>query len=267
VWGATPASFEGLLLRDPLGNWIAVGPLLALQPPRSAGSEPRVELSSAPLELKANTRCEVLNRIGICDGSPIRSVCLEAEYAALGAFETGIVFDHKPPSISSLDDADGSPLACGWGFSVVGADDLAPPSALRFLVAEQAWLGPSLSLVGHRDRTLFNSRPVQMVPVDPSGNRGAAMTHHRSRIHLLPSSFLVSSPLAIPRTVAASRLTSPAGVRGVSSVDARVVRQVRGSGGVRGRADQSHRSGRACWLRQSDARPDRRHRHRHQRRR
>ena len=41
-----PASFEGLLLRDPLGSLVAVGSLLALQPPRIAGVEPRVELSS-----------------------------------------------------------------------------------------------------------------------------------------------------------------------------------------------------------------------------
>lgn len=172
-----PTSFgEGLLLRDPLGNLVAVGSLLALQPPRSGGPEPRVELSSAPLELKANTRYEVLSRIGICDGSPTRSVCLEAEYHTLGAFETGIVFDHKPPSISSIQETEASPLACVFDFSVAGTDDLAPPSALRFLVDEQAWLGPSLSLVGHSDLTIRASRPVQVVPVDPSGNRGAAMT-------------------------------------------------------------------------------------------
>ena len=166
---------DGLLLRDPLGNLVAVGSLLALQPPRYGGVEPRVELSSAVLELQANTRYEVLSRIGICDGSPNRSVCLQAEYRTLGAFETGIVFDHKPPSISSIRESAGSALACVFAFSVAASDDRAPPSALRFLVDEQAWLGPDLLLAGHPGFS-FAPRPVQVVPVDPSGNRGSALT-------------------------------------------------------------------------------------------
>jgi MYXO-CTERM domain-containing protein len=165
---------DGLLLRDPLGHLVAVGSLLALQPPRYGDLEPRVELSSAPLELKANTRYEVLSRIGLCGGTT-RSVCLEDEYHPLGAFETGIVFDHTPPSIRSIEGTAASLDACVVVFSAAAFDDLAPPSALRFVVAEQAWLGPSLVL--QADPRFFQTpRLVQVVPVDPSGNRGAAVS-------------------------------------------------------------------------------------------
>jgi hypothetical protein len=170
IYGAPrSASFDGLLLRDPIGNLVAVGPLGAMQPPRHGDRDPRVELSSATLELKPNTRYEVLSRIGICDGTPAPTVCLEDEYHSLGAFETGIVFDHKPPSISSIGE-EAVYGDCLAEFSVVASDDLAPPNALRFLVDEQAWLGPRLSLA--RMGASLQSQHVQVVPVDPSGNRG-----------------------------------------------------------------------------------------------
>jgi hypothetical protein len=119
------------LARQPHRGWTAVGPRLALQPPRSRSWEPHVELSSAPLELKANTRYELLSRIGICDGTPARVACLEEEYHRLGAFETGIVFDHKPASLSPIHEAAGR-APCAISLSVVASHDLsAKRAALR----------------------------------------------------------------------------------------------------------------------------------------
>jgi hypothetical protein len=169
----TLATFEGLILRDPGGNLVAVGPLQALQPRPDASLDFRVELSSATLELKANLRYEVLSRLAICDGAPSRTVCFEDEYHSLGTFETGTVADQQPPTISSISTKEDADPCLKW-LSVVASDDLAPPGALRFVVAEQpfAWLGPTLSVqIGWR---LLSS--AQVVPVDPSGNRGAPVS-------------------------------------------------------------------------------------------
>jgi MYXO-CTERM domain-containing protein len=165
-------STDGLLLREPSGNLVAVGRLLVIEPPLDPTSDPRVEVSSATLELKANTRYEVLSRVALCDqGTPIPILCFAAEYHSLGAFETGSLSDHEPPSISSVH-ADGFSARCLNSLSVVASDDLAPPNALRFWVGNgQAWLGPTLSV----PTSFADVGTVDVVPVDPSGNRGAAL--------------------------------------------------------------------------------------------
>lgn len=168
----TSVTIDGLLLRDPGGNLVAVGLLDALQPTLEPTAAPRVELSSAPLTLKANTRYEVFSRIAICESTPNSKLCSDDEYHSLGTFETGAVADHEAPSISSIRVEQGA-TPCLNSLPVVASDDLAPPSALRFRAQEKTWLGPTLSLASEWG---WSPNSWQVEPVDPSGNRGAAVS-------------------------------------------------------------------------------------------
>jgi hypothetical protein len=179
----------GLLVRDDAGGLVALGPIVALETARPDSSRSyfegvdwpapmslpnsRVELATAPLALSPGRRYEVLSRMATCpttDGLAI--ACLGDEYVGIGAFTTGTELDSKAPVFESATLGD-SPGTCLAALTLTASDDHAASNAIRFTTDEDGFLGPDLVLPVPRVPSRDELATLRLIPIDPSGNRGA----------------------------------------------------------------------------------------------